>query len=53
MTHIFRLSRVHSSKPSASGELVGLVQLDTALEGLRRGCGRFLNRARFDGFSCA
>nr|DAX48660.1 MAG TPA: hypothetical protein [Caudoviricetes sp.] len=32
------------------GELVGLVQLDTALEGLRRGCGRFLYCARFDGF---
>ena len=32
------------------GELVGLVQLDTALEVLRRGSGRFLNRARFDGF---
>ena len=32
------------------GELVGLVQFDTALEGLRRGSGRFLNRARFDGF---
>ena len=32
------------------GEFMGLIQLDTALEGLRRGSGRFLDRARFNGF---
>ena len=50
MTHIFRLSRVHSSKPSASVNSWVWYSSILRLKFCGGGSGRFLNRARFDGF---